>query len=97
MLTQKQQEKINALSEQDKETFYGSEKLRKIIERKKDNNYLITNISTQKETLFETDSDKTISAIGLSSVALSYVEDELFKVAIVCLDDVNIINFKEIL
>jgi len=73
------------------------EKLRKIIERKKDNNYLITNISTQKETLFETDSDKTISAIGLSSVALSYVEDELFKVAIVCLDDVNIINFKEIL
>ena len=31
MLTQKQQEKVNALSEQDKETFYGSEKLRKII------------------------------------------------------------------
>jgi len=69
------------------------EKLRNIIDRKKDDGKAISNITTQKDSIFATDEAKVIGPTGLASVAISYDEDSLYKVAIVCLESANKIIF----
>lgn len=73
------------------------EKLRGIIEKKKDENNQITLIATQKAELIPEAIVKTIEATGLSSVLLSYQQDEVYKVALVCLEDVTVVKFQDIL
>ena len=69
------------------------EKLRKIILKKKDEFKAISNISTLKTQLFVTDEPKAIGPTGLASATISYDEEGLFKVAIVCLETVRKIIF----
>ncbi len=70
------------------------EKLRSIIERKKDMNNSISLISTQKEAIISADITKTIEATGLSSVLVSYENEGAFKVALICLERVTLLQFE---
>ncbi len=73
------------------------EKLRGIVERKRDESKLIDKISTQKENLIDNTIPKVIENTGLSSMLVSYEQEGLFKVALVCLEAVTDIRFKDII
>ena len=69
------------------------EKLRGIIEHKKDLNMVINRISTQREFVVGEGILKRIEGTGLSSVLISYEEDKKFKAAIICLNNVTSLGF----
>lgn len=73
------------------------EKLRGIVEKKQLEGKAISTISTQKNNLIGEELIKTIEATGLSSVLVSYEEEGEFKLALVCLNDVTIISFEDII